>query len=144
MHEQQIPTFCCSVAAARQCSQLEPSNSTACTPYSAWPPLSHAGAFASALPTSAFTGVAVPMLRAVGDLLDAVLVMSYDAGPQYDPRAAYQAYRSYFAGGCGGLGVKGRDFSAGHMECWHIECTCCRMYVASEKPMRYPGPCVSY
>ncbi len=57
-----------------------------------------AGAFANAQPSSIYTGLAVNMLKQVGSMLDMVLVMSYDASNAYDPRVAYNAYRSYYSG----------------------------------------------
>lgn len=55
-------------------------------------------AWVNALPQGAYTGVAVAMLRAVGSSLDLVNIMSYDAGPTYDPKQAFDAYRSLYSG----------------------------------------------
>lgn len=57
------------------------------------------GAFAEAAPQgSPYTGVAIRMLREVGDLLDQVQVMAYDAGDSYDAKVAYDAYRAVYSG----------------------------------------------
>ena len=45
------------------------------------------------------------MLKTVGDQLDVVLVMSYDASNAYDPKQALDAYRHYFSGAVA-LGVE--------------------------------------
>ncbi len=39
------------------------------------------------------------MLRAVGDKIDIINLMAFEAGKTYDPLEAYRAYRSYYAGG---------------------------------------------
>ena len=57
------------------------------------------GQYASAEPTgSAYMGLAVNMLRAVGGDLDWINMMSYDASSAYDPTIALQAYQSYYSG----------------------------------------------
>jgi hypothetical protein len=57
------------------------------------------GSFAEAAPQgSPYTGVAIRMLREVGDLLDQVQVMAYDAGDSYDAKVAYDAYRAVYSG----------------------------------------------
>jgi chitinase len=56
------------------------------------------GAFVSAPPVAPYTGVALGMLRAVGDQLDLLNVMSYDASPVFDSRQAFDAYKTYFKG----------------------------------------------
>jgi chitinase len=57
------------------------------------------GAFVEAAPQgSPYTGVAIRMLREVGDLLDQVQVMAYDAGDSYDAKIAFDAYRAVYSG----------------------------------------------
>lgn len=64
------------------------------------------GAWATAQPASPYTGVAIQMLKAVGNQLDLLNLMSYDAGPTYDPKQALNAYRHYFPKGEIVLGVE--------------------------------------
>jgi chitinase len=59
------------------------------------------GQWANALPTgSAYTGIALAVLKnaAASAALDFINVMSYDAGPTYDPKVALAAYQHYFKG----------------------------------------------
>ena len=56
------------------------------------------GAWATAQPQGQYTGVAITMLKTVGNQLDIIMVMSYDASNAYDPKEALDAYQSYFAG----------------------------------------------
>jgi chitinase len=59
------------------------------------------GQWANALPTgSAYTGIALAVLKnsAASSALDFINVMSYDAGPTYDPKQALAAYQHYFKG----------------------------------------------
>ncbi len=56
------------------------------------------GKFTNAQPISQNTGVSYNMLTAVGDKLDKVNLMSYDAGPTYDPLTALDAYSAIFSG----------------------------------------------
>ena len=57
------------------------------------------GSFAEAAPQgSPYTGVALTMLRSVGDLLDQVHVMAYDAGDDYDAKIAFDAYKAVYPG----------------------------------------------
>ena len=52
-----------------------------------------------AQPPSAFRGMALALLRSSsGPLLDWVNVMSFDAGPTYNPVEALEAYQNYFCG----------------------------------------------
>jgi chitinase len=52
-----------------------------------------------AQPPSAFRGMALALLRSsAGPLLDWVNVMSFDAGPTYNPVEALEAYQHYFCG----------------------------------------------
>ncbi|KAL6778536.1 hypothetical protein ACKKBF_B40175 [Auxenochlorella protothecoides x Auxenochlorella symbiontica] len=44
------------------------------------------------------TGLSINMLKATGCALDFIHVMSYDAGPNFPYRDAYQAYRSFYPG----------------------------------------------
>lgn len=44
------------------------------------------------------TGVALRMLREVGDLLDRVHIMAYDAGDTYDAKVAFDAYKAVYSG----------------------------------------------
>lgn len=54
------------------------------------------GAFATVLPQGQYTGFSLNMLRAVGDQLDLVNIMSYDAGTEYSPQQALDAYQTYY------------------------------------------------
>jgi chitinase len=59
------------------------------------------GQWANAQPTgSAYTGIALAVLKngAASAALDFINVMSYDAGPTYDPKVALAAYQHYFKG----------------------------------------------
>lgn len=64
------------------------------------------GQWASAQPQGPNTGVSLAMLRTVGSKLDALHVMSYDAGPTYSVNQAYDAYRHYFPSGDILMGVE--------------------------------------
>jgi chitinase len=64
------------------------------------------GQWANAEPQGAYTGVALAMLQSVGSKLDALHVMSYDAGTTYSPTQAYDAYRHYFPSGDILMGVE--------------------------------------
>jgi len=64
------------------------------------------GQWASALPASPYTGVALTMLKTVGNLLDGLHVMAYDAGVSYNPLQAYDAYRNYYPYGNILMGVE--------------------------------------
>jgi chitinase len=54
--------------------------------------------WAGAQPSSIYTGVAINMLKQVGDKLDLLNVMSYDASNAYSPVEAFEAYSHYFKG----------------------------------------------
>lgn len=57
------------------------------------------GAWAEALPPGAYRGSMLNPLRAPdADAVDLVSIMAYEAGPDYDPWQAYQAYRSIWSG----------------------------------------------
>jgi len=56
------------------------------------------GNWANAQPASQYTGVAINMLKQVGDQLDLLNVMSYDASNAYSPIEAFEAYSHYFKG----------------------------------------------
>ncbi len=57
------------------------------------------GAWANAQPASAYAGISLALFRSnAAQALDLVNVMSYDAGPTYDPAQALAAYQSYFKG----------------------------------------------
>lgn len=56
------------------------------------------GTWQDSQPKSPFTGVAINMLKTVGDKLDLLNVMSYDAGNSYSPIEALAAYSHYFKG----------------------------------------------
>ena len=56
------------------------------------------GDWANAQPSSIYTGVAINMLKQVGDQLDLLNVMSYDASNAYSPIEAFEAYSHYFKG----------------------------------------------
>jgi hypothetical protein len=58
------------------------------------------GAWASAPPSSAYTGIALAVLKdaQASAALDLVNVMSYDASPAYSPEQALAAYQHYFRG----------------------------------------------
>eukprot|EP00889_Picochlorum_renovo_P005883 jgi/Picre1/32913/NNA_008242.t1 len=56
------------------------------------------GIFADALPQGGYTGVSINMLRTVGDLLDSLNIMAYDAGTTYNPKEAFAAYASLYSG----------------------------------------------
>ena len=50
------------------------------------------GDFIGAQPAGQYSGVAVNMLKSVGNMLDMVNIMAYDAGTTYDPKQAFLAY----------------------------------------------------
>ena len=57
------------------------------------------GSYASSQPSSAYTGVAVNLLRSqYAASIDFINVMGYDASSVYSPTEAYHAYKSYFSG----------------------------------------------
>ncbi|MFO0590150.1 MAG: glycosyl hydrolase family 18 protein [Polyangiaceae bacterium] len=56
------------------------------------------GQWASAPPSSSYAGLSLAVLKQAGSKLDLVNVMSYDAGPSYNPVQALAAYQHYFAG----------------------------------------------
>lgn len=56
------------------------------------------GQYTNAQPISQNTGVSYNMLKAVGNKLSQVNLMSYDAGPTYDPLTALDAYSSIYSG----------------------------------------------
>lgn len=56
------------------------------------------GSYTNAQPISQNTGVLYNMLKAVGDQISQVNIMSYDAGPTYDPLTALDAYASIYSG----------------------------------------------
>lgn len=56
------------------------------------------GAFANALPPSAYTGMSISGLKSNGHQLDWLNLMTYDASDVFDPLKAYDAHRSYFKG----------------------------------------------
>lgn len=57
------------------------------------------GVYASAQPSSAYTGVAVNLLRSQqATSIDFINLMAYDASPVYSPTQSYNAYKSYFSG----------------------------------------------
>jgi chitinase len=56
------------------------------------------GNFKSASPQGDHTGVSVNMLKSVGNLLDWIHIMSYDAGNSFNPETAFWAYKSLFSG----------------------------------------------
>jgi len=56
------------------------------------------GNYQDSLPKGNYTGLSVNMLRQVGEDLDIVHIMSYDAGNTYDPIEAYRAYSSLYKG----------------------------------------------
>lgn len=56
------------------------------------------GVWRDAEPIAARTGMSVNPLRAAGHLLDAINIMSYDAGPSFRPTQAFNAYRSLYSG----------------------------------------------
>ncbi|WAC25928.1 glycoside hydrolase family 18 protein [Ancylobacter sp. SL191] len=57
------------------------------------------GAFANAPPPSPWRGSMIALLRAPeAAMLDLVAIMSYDAGPHYQPLEAFRAYRSLWKG----------------------------------------------
>ena len=55
-------------------------------------------AWASAPPSSSYGGISLAVLKQAGSALDLVNVMSYDAGPSFDPVQALHAYQHYFSG----------------------------------------------
>lgn len=64
------------------------------------------GTWQDSQPKSPFTGVAINMLKTVGDKLDLLNVMSYDAGNSYSPIEALASYSHYFKGDIAmGVGV---------------------------------------
>ncbi|MGE0717823.1 MAG: hypothetical protein AB7P02_20415 [Alphaproteobacteria bacterium] len=57
------------------------------------------GEWRNARPRSPWTGSMLTLLRSpAADLIDHVAIMSYDAGPSYDPAEAFRAYRRYWSG----------------------------------------------
>lgn len=58
------------------------------------------GAWASAPPASAYTGIALAVLKdaQASAALDLLQVMSYDASPAFNPIDALKAYKNYFKG----------------------------------------------
>jgi len=57
------------------------------------------GQWAGAQPPSQYTGLLLDLFRTGnGALIDLISVMSYDAGPTYDPNVALAAYQNYFRG----------------------------------------------
>jgi len=56
------------------------------------------GNWTNGTPVSPNTGLCLGMLRSVGSSIDMLNVMSYDAGPTYNPRQALDAYKNYFKG----------------------------------------------
>lgn len=64
------------------------------------------GKWAAAQPSGQYTGVAINMLKTVGDKLDLLNIMSYDASNAYNPKEALDAYRNYFKNGDIVIGVE--------------------------------------
>jgi chitinase len=56
------------------------------------------GQWASAPPSSSYAGLSLAVLKQAGSDLDLVNVMSYDAGPSFNPQQALQAYQHHFSG----------------------------------------------
>ena len=57
------------------------------------------GRHANALPRSRYTGMALSLLRSPeAAAIDLVSIMAYDAGPDFDPWQAFQAYREHWSG----------------------------------------------
>lgn len=56
------------------------------------------GAWVNSQPQGDHSGQSINMLAAVGEQLDILNVMSYDAGPTFSPQESYDAYRSLFWG----------------------------------------------
>lgn len=57
------------------------------------------GEFAAARPVSPYTGVMLDLLRSPeAASIDLLSIMSYEAGPQFDPLQAFRAYRNYWRG----------------------------------------------
>ncbi|MCW0181204.1 MAG: glycoside hydrolase family 18 protein [Zavarzinia sp.] len=57
------------------------------------------GEFAAARPVSPYTGVMLDLLRSPeAASVDLLSIMSYEAGPQFDPAQAFRAYRQYWQG----------------------------------------------
>jgi chitinase len=56
------------------------------------------GAWASAPPSSSYMGISLAVLKQAGSALDLVNVMSYDAGPSFDPVQALHAYQHFYTG----------------------------------------------
>jgi chitinase len=56
------------------------------------------GSYADAQPQGGYTGVSINMLESVGNLLNSINIMAYDAGVAFDPKLAYQAYSTYYSG----------------------------------------------
>ncbi|KDD76322.1 hypothetical protein H632_c269p0, partial [Helicosporidium sp. ATCC 50920] len=54
------------------------------------------GDWANAQPQSQHTGISLAPLRDAGDDLDVIMLMSYDAGPTYDPTQGVAAYSHIF------------------------------------------------
>lgn len=49
-------------------------------------------------PQSKFTGLSIPAVQRYAYLIDGINIMSYDAGPSFDPIQSYKAYRAIFKG----------------------------------------------
>lgn len=61
--------------------------------------ISFAGWSTGAYPDDgSYSGSALDAIKSVGNLVDAINIMAYDAGDKYDPQQAYQAYRSVYSG----------------------------------------------
>ncbi|MFA5123798.1 glycoside hydrolase family 18 protein [Zavarzinia sp.] len=57
------------------------------------------GEFAASQPVSGYTGVMLDLLRSPEAAeVDALSIMSYEAGPHYDPAEAFRAYRTLWKG----------------------------------------------
>ncbi|PWR25484.1 glycoside hydrolase family 18 protein [Zavarzinia aquatilis] len=57
------------------------------------------GDYAAARPVSPYTGVMLDLLRSPEAAeVDLLSIMSYEAGPDFDPRQAFRAYRHYWQG----------------------------------------------
>ena len=62
--------------------------------------------WAASQPAGQYSGVAINMLKTVGDKLDLLNIMSYDASNAYNPKEALDAYRNYFKTGDIVIGVE--------------------------------------
>jgi chitinase len=56
------------------------------------------GAWANAPPSSSYMGISLAVLEQAGSALDLVNVMSYDAGPSFNPVQALHAYQHVYSG----------------------------------------------